>query len=140
MSVITWIGLGNMGLPMATLLVQAGHNVRGVEINPSVSTAAEAVGITVYPSAAQATAGADAVVTMLSTGDHVREMLLGPSGLFAASVRAHRVHRFLDHRCEMRQGTARHGRGRQQKVRRRAGIGRCRPSSRRHIGVHDRRI
>ena len=83
MSVITWIGLGNMGLPMATLLVQAGHDVRGVEINPSVSTAAEAVGITVYPSAAQAVAGADAVVTMLPTGDHVREMLLGPSGLFA---------------------------------------------------------
>jgi UDP-N-acetyl-D-mannosaminuronate dehydrogenase len=49
MSVITWIGLGNMGLPMATLLVQAGHDVRGVEINPSVSTAAKAVGITVYP-------------------------------------------------------------------------------------------
>ena len=72
-----------MGLPMATLLVQAGHDVRGVEINPSVIIAAEAVGITVYPSAAQAAAGADAVVTMLATGDHVREMLLGPKGLFA---------------------------------------------------------
>lgn len=83
MSVITWIGLGNMGLPMATLLVQAGHDVRGVEINPSVIIAAEAAGIAVYPSAAQAAAGADAVVTMLPTGDHVREMLLGSGGLFA---------------------------------------------------------
>lgn len=83
MSAITWIGLGKMGLPMATLLVHAGHDVRGVEINPLIAADAEAAGIRIYASPTEAAADADAVFTMLPSGDHVRELLQGPNGLFA---------------------------------------------------------
>ncbi|MGV9869224.1 3-hydroxyisobutyrate dehydrogenase [Rhodococcus koreensis] len=83
MSVITWIGLGNMGLPMALQIAGAGHEVRGIEINPVVARQAEVAGISVYPSAVDAIEGADAVITMLPTGAHVRELLSGPDGLFS---------------------------------------------------------
>jgi 3-hydroxyisobutyrate dehydrogenase len=85
MSVIAWIGLGKMGLPMALRLVGAGHDVRGVEINPVVAQQAEAAGIHIYSSAAEAAEQADAVITMLPTGAHVREQLTGPNGLFSVA-------------------------------------------------------
>ncbi|MGW4336410.1 3-hydroxyisobutyrate dehydrogenase [Rhodococcus koreensis] len=85
MSVITWIGLGNMGLPMAQQIVREGHEVRGVEINPVAAREAEVAGIRIYSSAVEAIEGADAVITMLPTGAHVRELLAGPNGLFSAA-------------------------------------------------------
>lgn len=83
MSVIAWIGLGRMGLPMALRIVGAGHEVRGVEINPVVAREAEIAGIRIVPSSVEAIDGADAVITMLPTGAHVRELLTGPNGLFS---------------------------------------------------------
>jgi len=83
MSVIAWIGLGKMGLPMAQQLLKAGHSVRGVEINPAVAKLAEEAGIPVFSAWTEAIAGADAVITMLPTGQHVRDLLTGAEGLFA---------------------------------------------------------
>lgn len=83
MSVITWIGLGNMGLPMALNMLKQGNEVRGVEINPIVAAEAERRGIRIYPSAADVIQGADAVITMLPTGAHVRNLLTGSEGLFS---------------------------------------------------------
>ncbi|MDI9977213.1 3-hydroxyisobutyrate dehydrogenase [Rhodococcus sp. IEGM 1307] len=87
MSVITWVGLGRMGLPMALQIAGAGHEVRGVEINPVAAREAEMAGISIYSSAVEAIEGADAVVTMLPTGAHVRELLAGPTGLFSVASR-----------------------------------------------------
>ncbi|MGW5150489.1 3-hydroxyisobutyrate dehydrogenase [Rhodococcus koreensis] len=85
MSVIAWIGLGKMGLPMALRITGAGHEVRGVEINPVAAREAAKAGIRIHSSAIEAIEGADAVITMLPTGAHVRELLTGPSGFFSVA-------------------------------------------------------
>ncbi|GAA4641071.1 NAD(P)-dependent oxidoreductase [Gordonia humi] len=83
MSVITWIGLGQMGLPMATNLVRAGHEVHGVEIDPEMAAAAAAAGIVMHDSAAESVPDSAFVFTMLPTGDLVAAVLTGEDGVFA---------------------------------------------------------
>lgn len=83
MSLIAWIGLGQMGLPMASNLVAAGHQVRGVDVNPASAAAAQAAGISVATSVSEAIRGVDTVFTMLPEGRHVESVLLGPDGVFA---------------------------------------------------------
>jgi 3-hydroxyisobutyrate dehydrogenase len=60
---IGFIGLGNMGAPMAANLIEAGHDVIGFDLAPY-----EVEGIAVASTAAEAAAGADAVITMLPNG------------------------------------------------------------------------
>ena len=72
MAVDAWIGLGNMGGPMTRNLVEAGHSVRGVDLDPGARAAAAAGGVQIAGSVAQAVEGADAVFTMLPKGEHVR--------------------------------------------------------------------
>jgi 3-hydroxyisobutyrate dehydrogenase len=74
---IAFIGLGNMGGPMATNLVKAGHAVTGYDTAPAACSAAKAAGITVKSSLAEAAAGADAVITMLPNGRLVLDCLQG---------------------------------------------------------------
>ena len=71
MTTIAFIGLGNMGNPMAANLVKAGHTVRGFDLMPQNLEAARGNGLEIAASAAEAVAGADAVVTMLPAGKHV---------------------------------------------------------------------
>ncbi len=71
MTTIAFIGLGNMGNPMAANLVKAGHDVRGFDLVPQNLETARANGLAVAASAAEAVKGADAVVTMLPAGKHV---------------------------------------------------------------------
>jgi 3-hydroxyisobutyrate dehydrogenase len=71
MTSIAFIGLGNMGLPMAANLVRAGHAVRGFDLAARVRTAAEQAGIAWPGSAAAAAAEAAVVITMLPAGKHV---------------------------------------------------------------------
>jgi 3-hydroxyisobutyrate dehydrogenase len=71
MSKIAFIGLGNMGAPMAANLVKAGHSVAGFDLVEAQGAAAEATGVTVARSAHEAVAGVDAVMTMLPAGRHV---------------------------------------------------------------------
>ena len=71
---IGFIGLGNMGGPMAANLVKAGHAVRGFDLVPASLEAARAEGIAVAGSALEAAEGADVVVTMLPAGRHVVEV------------------------------------------------------------------
>ena len=68
MSDIAFIGLGNMGLPMAVNLVKAGHSVTAFDMVPEAQEKAKAEGMTIAQSAAEAVAGADFVVTMLPNG------------------------------------------------------------------------
>jgi 3-hydroxyisobutyrate dehydrogenase len=71
MTTIAFIGLGNMGNPMAANLVKAGHTVQGFDLMPANLETAKANGISVMADAAAAVAGAEVVITMLPAGKHV---------------------------------------------------------------------
>jgi 3-hydroxyisobutyrate dehydrogenase len=80
---IAWIGLGNMGGPMAANLVSAGHTVVAFDLCEPAKAAAAAAGIKIAQSVADAVRDADVVFTMLPAGDHVRGVLSGPTGVLA---------------------------------------------------------
>ena len=71
MTTIAFIGLGNMGGPMAANLVKAGHTVLGVDLVAELREAAAAAGVTIAGGAGEAVAKADVIVTMLPAGKHV---------------------------------------------------------------------
>ncbi|MEA2782542.1 MAG: 3-hydroxyisobutyrate dehydrogenase [Rhodospirillaceae bacterium] len=74
---IGFIGLGNMGAPMARNLLKAGHHVRVFDLMPaSVARLVEA-GAEPATSPADAAGDADVVLTMLPAGEHVRSVYLG---------------------------------------------------------------
>jgi 3-hydroxyisobutyrate dehydrogenase len=81
MARIGFIGLGNMGLPMAQNLIKAGHQVEGVDLNPAAIEKLKAAGGSSAETAKIAGARADAVITMLPSGKEVRETYLGPNGI-----------------------------------------------------------
>lgn len=83
MSTIAFIGLGRMGVPMASHLVAAGHTVRGVEIDPVAAAAAAERGIQIVASIAEALDGAGACLTSLPKPEHVRGVYGGATGIFA---------------------------------------------------------
>ena len=70
MSNIAFIGLGNMGGPMAANLVKAGHSVTGFDLSPASCDQARSDGVSVAGSAADAVRDAEIVVTMLPAGKH----------------------------------------------------------------------
>lgn len=86
MSVIAWIGLGHMGLPMCAHLVAAGHEVRGVDLDPAATAAAAARGVRAVGGIAEALAGAEACVTSLPQPHHVRAVYGGEGGIFETAV------------------------------------------------------
>jgi len=81
MAKIGFIGLGNMGLPMAANLVKAGHEVTGYDLNAPVMMALTQAGGRIATSAAEAVKDAEVVVTMLPAGEHVRHVYLNQGGL-----------------------------------------------------------
>lgn len=68
---IAFIGLGNMGGPMAANLVKGGETVSGFDLSEASREAAAASGVTIGASVSAAIAGADVIVTMLPAGRHV---------------------------------------------------------------------
>jgi 3-hydroxyisobutyrate dehydrogenase len=72
MTRIAFIGLGNMGSPMAANLVKAGHAVRGFDLVAALRDEARAAGVEIAASGIEALEDADAIVTMLPAGKHVR--------------------------------------------------------------------
>ncbi len=86
MSTIAFIGLGNMGAPMARNLVKAGHAVRGYDVVEANRDAFARDGGIAVASTLDAVRGAEVVITMLPAGRHVREVLLGASGAIAAAA------------------------------------------------------
>ena len=85
MARIAFIGLGNMGLPMAVNLIKAGHQVEGVDVNPASVAKLKEAGGTPVEFAHVAAARADAVITMLPAGQHVRDVYLGDNGIIATA-------------------------------------------------------
>ena len=71
MATIAFIGLGNMGGPMAANLVKAGHAVKGFDLSAEILKSAAASGVSPASSIKDAVAGAETVVTMLPKGAHV---------------------------------------------------------------------
>ena len=85
MARIAFIGLGNMGLPMAVNLIKAGHSVEGVDLNPASVDKLKSAGGTAVEFAKVAASRADAVITMLPAGKQVREVYLGPNGIIESA-------------------------------------------------------
>ena len=81
MARIGFIGLGNMGLPMAQNLIKAGHQVEGVDVNPASLEKLKSAGGVNAEFAKVAAARADVVITMLPAGKQVREVYLGANGI-----------------------------------------------------------
>lgn len=88
MATIGFIGLGNMGGPMAANLVKAGHRVIGFDIAPERIAAHRAAGGMAAASAAEAAAAAEFIVTMLPAGPEVREVYLGNGGILGRAPKA----------------------------------------------------
>jgi 3-hydroxyisobutyrate dehydrogenase len=85
MARIGFVGLGNMGGPMARNLAKAGHAVAVFDIVPDLVARCAAAGAAAAPDAAAAARDADVVVTMLPAGSQVREAWLGAGGMAKAS-------------------------------------------------------
>lgn len=83
MSKIAFIGVGNMGGGMALNLVKAGHDVHAFDLSAEALGRVTAGGAAAAASAGEAAMGADAIVTMLPAGTHVRAAYEGT--LFAAA-------------------------------------------------------
>jgi 3-hydroxyisobutyrate dehydrogenase len=85
MATIGFIGLGNMGLPMAQNLLKAGHKVQGFDVSKAQMDALVASGGAAASSVKAAASGAEIVVTMLPAGQHVREVYTGADGVLSAA-------------------------------------------------------
>lgn len=81
---IAFVGLGNMGGPMAANLAKAGHHVAAFDMSKSAVERAVAAGAQSAPSVSAAASDAEIVVTMLPAGQHVREVYLSGEGLLKA--------------------------------------------------------
>ncbi|NYS61448.1 3-hydroxyisobutyrate dehydrogenase [Vreelandella salicampi] len=83
MATIAFIGLGNMGGPMAANLAKAGHEVRAFDLSSKALDEAKSQGCSVANSAQEAAKGADFVISMLPAGKHVRGLYVdGDTPLF----------------------------------------------------------
>ena len=80
---IGFIGLGNMGLPMAINLLKAGHEVTGFDLVQGQIDAFAKAGGKVAKSANATADGADVVISMLPASRHVEGLYLGANGLIA---------------------------------------------------------
>jgi 3-hydroxyisobutyrate dehydrogenase len=83
MARIAFVGLGHMGLPMAINLVKAGHQVTGFDLQAEAVKALADAGGFAANNLADAAKNQDVFITMLQTGEQVRQVCLGEMGLFA---------------------------------------------------------
>ncbi|GMG88359.1 3-hydroxyisobutyrate dehydrogenase [Biformimicrobium ophioploci] len=80
MKTIAFIGLGNMGGPMAANLLKAGYTVQVFDLVPEALQTLQDQGASAASSPEQAVAGADVVISMLPAGKHVAGLYLGNGG------------------------------------------------------------
>jgi len=83
MTTLAFIGLGNMGLGMASNLAQAGHEVRALDISKEAIELAVQNGCIEAKNTKDAVQEADVVVSMLPAGAHVNLVYAGEDGVFA---------------------------------------------------------
>jgi 3-hydroxyisobutyrate dehydrogenase len=87
MARIGFIGLGNMGLPMALNLIKAGKAVQGYDVNADAMDRLAAAGGASTKSIGMASAQSEIVVTMLPAGQHVRDVYLGSGGVLDSATK-----------------------------------------------------
>ncbi len=80
MKKIAFIGLGNMGGPMAANLLKAGFDVKVFDLVPAAIDSLVSQGAVASATALEAASGVDAVVTMLPAGKHVKSLYIGSAG------------------------------------------------------------
>ena len=80
---IAFIGLGNMGLPMALNLLKAGHLVTGFDLVKSQLDLFTAAGGAIAPDLKTAAKDAEVLISMLPASKHVEGLYLGEEGLLA---------------------------------------------------------
>ena len=85
MATIGFIGLGNMGGPMARNLIKAGHSLKVFDLSEEAMNFVVQSGAEAAKSAADAATNVDAVVTMLPVGDNVRSVYVDAGVLDAVS-------------------------------------------------------
>ena len=85
MKKIGFIGLGNMGAPMAKNLVQKGFDVTGFDMDPARTDWLVENGAKGATSVAGAAQGMDVIISMLPEGAHVRRVMEDPHGAFASA-------------------------------------------------------
>ncbi|MFA7667502.1 MAG: 3-hydroxyisobutyrate dehydrogenase [Burkholderiaceae bacterium] len=78
---IAFIGLGNMGAPMAVNLHKAGFDVRAFDLSAAAMAGVREQGVTVAESAHAAVDGAQVLISMLPASRHVESLYLGETGL-----------------------------------------------------------
>src|SRR5262245_66367189 len=84
MAKIGFIGLGNMGLPMAENLIRAGYAVTGFDVSDAAAERLAGGGGTRASSITDACKDAEIAITMLPAGEHVRAVYLGDHGVLAS--------------------------------------------------------
>ncbi|KQX92219.1 3-hydroxyisobutyrate dehydrogenase [Variovorax sp. Root473] len=77
---IAFIGLGNMGGPMALNLHKAGHTLSAFDLSAEACKKFGAEGLPIAKSAAETVAGAEVVISMLPASAHVEGLFLGGAG------------------------------------------------------------
>ncbi len=88
MANIAFIGLGNMGAPMAANLVKAGHAVKAFDLSVAAKDAGRAAGAEIAATAGETAKGADCVVTMLPAGKHVTGVYSDTEGILKHAPRS----------------------------------------------------
>ena len=83
MARIGFVGLGNMGLPMALNLIKAGHEVSGFDLSPHGVEKLRAGGGKPGEDVQSLAEDSDVVITMLPAGKNVRDVYLGANGIIA---------------------------------------------------------
>jgi 4-hydroxybutyrate dehydrogenase/sulfolactaldehyde 3-reductase len=81
MTTIAFLGLGQMGSPMASNLLAKGHQLRVFDLNPDAVRQLVDNGATAAHTPAEAAKGAEFIITMLPNGDIVRQVLTGADGV-----------------------------------------------------------
>ena len=96
MKTIAFIGLGRMGLPMASNLIKAGFAVIGCDLDAGRREALAGRGGQIAATPAQAAAQSDMSISMIMNDAILRAVAMGPDGVFAGARRGARLRRPLD--------------------------------------------
>ena len=87
MKVAGFIGLGNMGGPMARNLLKTGYQVRAFDLAVSARETAKTAGAEIVDRASDVVEGTDVIITMLPAGEHVRRVYLDAGGILEREKR-----------------------------------------------------
>src|SRR5215204_1551841 len=82
MAKIGLVGLGHMGLPMAINLINAGHEVTGFDLQAVALRHLEEAGGKTAANLEETARDQEFVITMLQTGEQVKQVCLGEGGLY----------------------------------------------------------